>query len=419
MSTTIGTTLPGTIPDITGLGVQRHMIKDSAGRAWLFYLSSGSLTTLRTQVSGVNDLTTWAAGATFTLGKSVNSDPGIDFSVAYKAISGVDVVHITGAYNNANNEQTWHLRATISGTTITFGAEGDTSGHSAAYTGRLGTAVAIDSANNIWHASGWLLNSGSGDPQIAKSSNADAGTSWTAGFAAATDFDNAINQFVNDQAIIPLASGAVLYLWGDTDSGTWAVGTEVNNDINYCVSDGATNTPSPPATTGLFGSTSLGGMNDWGATGRGTATIDVVRRTGSNTYAHRVGTISGSPKSVSWGAGGSIPTQASVGTTGGLPMVSDGTNTWLFVIDSGAGNHVRYCKYNGSSWGAWTDLETSSATRSYLGAWYDAATSTIVVYWTQTNGSNFDVAVTSLGTAGGVADPFPLAYPVQPVWRSI
>jgi hypothetical protein len=72
-------------------------------------------------------------------------------------------------------------------------------------------------------------------------------------------------------------------------------------------------------------------------------------------------------------------------------MVTDGTNIWLFVIDSAAGNAIKYIKFNGTAWGSWVTVESSSQVRNHLSVSSTIVSGSVGIIYTQTNGSNFDV----------------------------
>src|SRR5579885_1666311 len=159
----------------TGQGNQAHLIyATNSGRWWLFYLSSTQ--TLATAYSA--DFVTWTAGGTLTLAH-VHSSEGQNLSVCYANIGSTDVVHVAVSYESTNGSS-GHIRATISGTTITFAAEFQC-GTALGSGGVDGVAVMRDAGGFIYHGTGFIssINTDFGETTFATADT--SGASWTHG----------------------------------------------------------------------------------------------------------------------------------------------------------------------------------------------------------------------------------------------
>lgn len=384
-------TSAGTAVAPSGRPSQSHLIyAENAALWWLFWVDGGSQTTLRTASSP--DGVTWTTRGTLTLSSS--QDRGSNFAVAYKNISSTDVVMIgLNYYVSATQQRVRYVRATISSTTITFGTEGqiiadiNTSDSS---NNEGGMAVAFASDNYAHLAQSLAGGGGSGDygwSYLSKASNADSGSSWTAGWPSTGVSMNNGSNYNNADVILPLASGSMLWI------GTDMAGYLSFTNLRYKAQSTWSSTYTGDA---LASGITSQDQNDWHACRVDDTHIHLVTRTGSNTYTHR--TFNGS----SWSAGASITNQNSKAGAG-LFLASDGTDVWLFIIDSDAANTIRYVKYTSGSgtWGSWTALVTTTKTRTFLSGYPIAKSSSIAIIWSEVNGSNKDIAVELLSVGGG------------------
>lgn len=390
-ATIIGTTIAGTIAQPTGLAFQGHLqwaVNDAAW--WFFYLNSGTNNVIHCQRSP--DGTTWTAktdSGTFpALGSATdNWADGRNLGVCYKNISSNDVFHIdvgVSRSTNRGNAGNIHYRATAASAAITWAAGaqvGSTTSGTAAAANPQGSTPCIDS-NNVPVSNLEFDTTATSDGGVARGSNADTGSAWTPGFGAVTVIRSATTNSVNASAVFDIGGGNLLTVQEDADS------TEPSSMKTY-YSSKYTGTWAAPITvfTALAAAVD---PNNAGFCAVGTATVHAVQRTGTNTYVHKKYATSGT----TWGAGDSIPTQNSTAGTG-IALVTDGTNLWMGIIDSDAADTVRYIKWtSGVGWDAsWTALETATAVRTYITAAMKGDNSAILWGWTQTNGSNFDVAV--------------------------
>ena len=384
-------TSAGTAVAPSGRPSQSHLIyAENAALWWLFWVDGGSTGTLRTASSP--DGVTWTARGTLTL--SSNQDRGSNFAVAYKNISSTDVVMIgLNYYVSATQQRVRYVRATISSTTITFGTEGqiiadintsDTSNNEG------GIAVAFASDNYAHLAQSLAGGGGTSDygwSYLSKATNADSGSSWTSGWpSTGVSMVNGSN-YNNADVIMPAASGAMV--WVGTDMAGYLAFTNLTYKIQSTWSANFTGNVLASGITSQD-------QNDWHACRVDDTHYHAVVRTGSNTFTHR--TCNGS----TWAAGASITNQ-NTKAGAGLFLASDGTDVWLFIVDSDAANTIRYVKYTTASgtWGSWTALVTTTKTRTFLSGYPIAKSSSIAIIWSEVNGSNKDIAIELLSLGGG------------------
>lgn len=377
----------GTIAPATGFSTQSHLIYAVNDAAWwMFFIDSSSTTIVQCYRSP--DLTTWTAKTSLTIGSSRNhNNDSRCIAVAYANISSNDVVGLCGQYGVGGSQYYHYCRATISSGTITWGTDSELGNQGITANIPLNSAIAFDSGNKIF-----VSANQDGDLFSYKSTNADSGSSWTSGFGSQTAIDTSYTNVSNRVAMFPLASGKILFVGEDASA------TEPNSMKNVLSKtwDGTTLSPTPASTAGTSIFTALGSgiaPGNFGAVRVSNTDVHCVLRTGSNTYVHK--RFNGTNWTTVSGA--SITNQNSVAGSGPF-LCTDGTDVWLFIIDSDSANTVRYVKWtaSGNTWGTWTALETSSQTRNYLSGYPLVVSNTIAVIWSQTNGSNFDIVVTSL-----------------------
>lgn len=397
----------GTLADSPGLcqGSRVHWAVNIGKYVWISYKAL-SATTIYARISA--DAVTWSDPTTPTKTiTNTNNAQGKQLGVAYANLGSTDVFHFT-MYSSGTTSFQDHNRATISGTTMTWGTSVQTNTQTNVVGTGFGQACAVASDGRPFDSQ-TAAGGNSGDYSVARATNADTGSSWTTGFAAATLLFSSINS-AESQCLMPLSSGGKMLSLGDNG---FVSGTP--NQILFSLYGGSS--WSPATATAVFATTASININDWGACLVNDTDVHAARRNDStSTFTHR--RWGGS----NWAAGQSIPNTTCKGSAG-IPMVSDGTDVWLFCIDSAAGNAIKYIKWTAGgspAWdGAWTTFESSSQVRTFLTAVYNSVNNEICVSWTQTNSTNFDVMaeILSLGTTPFVweqlTDPmasFPVEY---------
>ena len=197
------------------------------------------------------------------------------------------------------------------------------------------------------------------------------------------------------------------YMKSGRDNGTWT---------NISASTGGGN-------GNVFSSNATINQNDWALVPVTTSTIYAFRRkadgTGIDGATYNTAGNNWSPISVAPPAFGS---GQAFKAGGGLFGATDGTNVWLFVINTDTANSILYTQFNGTSWTAWATVPgtgVGSQTRSFITGNPTIGSGQAGLAWTQGNGSNFDVYATSFriadrsGTGDGQPDRAGLGHPVS------
>jgi hypothetical protein len=155
----------------------------------------------------------------------------------------------------------------------------------------------------------------------------------------------------------------------------------------------------------VFGSSSTQDIQDVSVAAVTTTSIYACRRTGTTTIECRKYSTGGD----SWAAMTNQPptmTGKTIKAGGGVMTVTDGTNFWLFVIDS-TDNAIKYVKATVATdtWdAAWTTLATVASTATKMSGYPILGSQRAGLVYSVTNGSNFDTVVVqlSLNTSTGV-----------------
>lgn len=384
----------GNMPAATGRSVQGHLVYAvNSAKWWLFYLSSTNV--LNSAYS--SDFSSWSAGSTVTTSFAHNSE-GRAFGIGYTNLASKDVVHLAITYPlygaSLSGSSHHHSRITIGATTFTVSnAESEIAGGNVVYSapGAPATLLAVNgTSGTVTDCSGGFPVNGAGNFEAERSTNADNGTAWTAGFGSTVNIQTQINA-ATSYALADLGSGNVLAITDNNPS----TGT-----FTQLIWSKWTTSWSAAASV-LASTVTATGCNQWGMVGVTTSDVHVVALSNnSNAFVHR--RFNGT----SWSNGQSIPALTLLANSG-LFLVSNGTNAWLFAIDSS--NNVKYLKWTAATpaWDAsWTLLDSGGANaRTYITGEYSAALNTIAVCWTEVNGaSNYNIAGATLNLT--VAPPY-------------
>jgi hypothetical protein len=371
MSTTIAT-VAGT--NGSGLGTDRHVVyATNSALYWAFAYTGTNVLSSWYSADNVS----WTAGATHTLANAHNSE-GRNLGVGIASIGAIDVIMIGLAYKVSTDSIGQNvLRATVAGTTLTYHTSETVLDAGQQDFGSLfWTGVAVDiSGNNEWLVgSGWAITAGSyGGSMCYQVSSVDPGTAEQ--MTPLTWTEHGID---NSQVAEPRS-----FYFVSTGGSTW----------DFLADNGSTATTTTgiewdtgSANTLVTGSITAIDKNDWGAVLRNFTDVHAVYRSAAGALVHRRW------DGTSWGAGQTIPSGASPASGIGIALSTDGLSVWLTVIDSDASNTVRTVRWtdgyrNGSgtdAWdAAWTAVETSTQTRTWLGTCRDIANQTGLVYWSQ------------------------------------
>jgi hypothetical protein len=377
----------------SGRAQQRHIVyAPNSGVWWAFWVDPASTTTLRSAYS--SDLVTWTAGATVSLpnalmggneGSGDQTADGRNLGVICVANGSTDVVHVAAVLTitTSSSYAVYDIRATVTASAITWGTPVNAWASTQVWSpDGTAPALAADGSYLINTCAPRFTGHGSGNPTGLYNGTVDTSSSWTPGTWTHYEIEVA-SSTTSSHAAHGLASGSVLWLW---DNG---VNSGSATNVRWAKADAGGSTPTP---ADVFTSTVTVDDNDWGSARVSDTDVHCIRRTGSNTYEHR--RFNGT----SWSNGQSIPTQTSK-AGGGLAMLSDGTDVYLAVIDSAAGNAVRYIKWSGGSatWGTWQDLDaTSDSTRASLaaGSRVSGSPSALPVLWTENpSGTTYNLRV--------------------------
>jgi hypothetical protein len=378
----------GTIANATGHGQQRHLIRTAAGEWWYFFDSSAQPNALGSAHSG--DFLTWAAGESAMLPAPHASD-GRDLSVAYRALGGADVVHIT--QGSATNHGRFHIRATVTPGHVAYGPvqlinQGDG-------TDPDGTDTTILADGTVLDVTGWqptpqrppLGPCGAGDAMVYESNLRDDGTAA----AQSPTFTGlvlwCVPNLINTRQLLTDGTLA-MYLFEDAVSepdatniltalrladGTW---------LPQQPSSGAAVMPTP-----VFSANASFAINDWTAVWQG-GQVHAVRRVdpAMGRFEHRVYEVLGRV----WRDGGDVPMQPGPADSG-LFLAPYGAGLILFSLAADGANSVRYAFWDGQRWNGWTTVLGAIAARTNIAGSDSAASGRPAVLWTEARGASYVV----------------------------
>ncbi len=424
----IGDHLAGAFGDASGHSAQSHLVYAVNSRVWwLFTLTStgdaegGSNHIVKAFRSSGPDLATatWIAASDSPPAAAGTPNGflggGRALGVAYINNSPVDVIHadISMAFDGQDG-RTGHIRAVVSGTTITWSSWNYFDEPAATWTLPRGNAVGVSSGKFI-HTAGPILQQ-EVDANARKSANADTGAAWTSGFSAPVVIDNSMTNQANALALAPLANDVMLAVYDngqDTEpfltnlrykrsnaGGVWSgvvVGSQLGGDGNVFASDARIN------------------QNDWALVGVSTSRIHAFRRkangTGLDAATYSAATNSWSPLSPAPPL--FIASQAAK-SGAGVFGATDGTGVWVCVVNTDLANSILCTSFDGSAWTAWAAVpgtDIGAQTRNYLSGSPRVGNNQLGLVWTEGT-TLFDIVTTTLSL---VAAPPPPPQPQTPV----
>lgn len=377
----VGVVSTGSIEGASGRPTQSHLVRAAVAKTWWLFYIDGTTDVLRSIYS--SDLVNWTPSATVQLPYKLVA--GTNFSVTTKVIGGVDVVHVALAYTTTIQRHD-HVRGVLSATTISWDAQvmvGCATTISSGAEDSPFTMIADD--NVVYDFTGAFddnnacVNSNStGNFNVTASSTPDTGGAWT------PIWDTHIQ--------VAFCVGQVTAHWGAALPGNQVLTVQTNgldgtsetnlNDLWWATGAGGTWSAQgsgfqAPLATRI-------GANDWGAVQVTPSDVQVVARIDAVTF--RLFRFNGT----AWQELAAPPAQGSKAHSGPF-LATDGTRTYLFVIDSDAASTIRIATFDGQTWSAWTAVETSAQTRSYLSGVSRMTDGRATHLWTEARGATFEL----------------------------
>ena len=373
---TVAITNVGTVSNATGLGMGTHLIYATHAKLWwLFWVDSTQTQTIQTSYSP--DFVHWMPGGSLPLALSLQGQGG-NFSAAYADVQGADVVHLTiGAF--ATTEPTrhhLHARALVQGTTITFGSIadlGDVTG--ASDTDPDGPSTFVDSQGTVWDATGWNdATGGVGNEEVSASTSLEqGGANWSDAFGSQSNIYIATGN-VHSRAFATAGANLLIALCDAADT---VAPTTTSSNVEWMAWDGAT--WSGP--TDVFAGGKTQTPNDWGVATLTDGHMHVARRATDGSWDHV------RYDGAAWTTLAAPPADTLGWATGqGVVVLASGTDVAIVTIAGDTANTVRMIVWNnGATWGPWTTLEGTTASRGWVSGWSGATTNAVV--WTEGDGT--------------------------------
>src|SRR5262252_2229930 len=423
---TIGNLAAGTFGDATGHSGQSHLVYAENSRVWwLFTLTSdadsngGTNHVVKAYVSSGPDLTraTWT-GSTPQNPLDSPAAPagqpnqalrgGRSLAVAYLDNSPLDVIHaeISMAFDGQNG-RTGHIRAIVTGTTITWSPWNFFDEPAATWTQPHGNVIGVSSGNFI-HTGGPILQQ-EVDANARKSNNADTGSNWTNSFGKVSVIDNSMTNQSNSMMFAPLTNNVMLAVY---DNGK---GNEPNlTNLRYKKSnaDGTWPTVVIGSQAGgdgdVFGTTATIDQNDWSLAAPGLDQIYAFRRSagggGVDAASYSVAGNSWSPMSP---APPGLGSKQAVKAGAGVFAATDGTNVYVCVVNTDSANSILCSRFDGTVWFPWTAVpgtDIGIQNRHSLSGSPQVGNGLVGLIWTE-GASFFDIVTTSFLGAPDLTAP--------------
>jgi len=358
-----------TVGEITGgLGSGRKMVW-VGNVAWAFAFDGTQ--TLASYYSP--DLVNWYPGATHSL-LNAHLGEGRNLSVGHAILSGVDVIWVAITYQVATTLGVNMIRATVSGTTLTWHTTETLIGTPTTDGDALywaGASVMFDSNNRIHLANSFAGpgTGGNGDV-VANRSSIDAGgpeqqtaLTWPNGYV----IDSSVTAENRSMYLFSRGSGLAALINDDGSAANTTTGLDYHTFNGSAWNIDNTN----GKVTG--GQITAIDKNDWGAVELSTSAAHAVYRSAVGALVHRVWA------GATWGAGDVIPALTTNSGTG-IALASDGTTVYLVVIAND--NSIQCISWRSGGWDlAWTLLEGSATAKTFVSCAKDVASGNFLVCW--------------------------------------
>ena len=366
----------GTIDTATRGASGKRLVYDGS-RWWAFYQKSTD--TSRIYYAYSDDLSTWTESSVVLDSGRTYATEGGALSIAYDTATQVVVVAYHDATNTYENNERY-LRGAINGTTVSWSLNtnavaDDPKNPLANYSQRL----AIDSAGKVLYQCGF----DSGSPTVYRSSSSlspafnDPIAQWSLLGTA-----EVLDDYMTNSFLAPLGAPNVLVVVDDAPSGVPAIAWKRFNGTTW-------------STFAYVWSGANVSRSNWGGVWVGNAAVYLLGVTNTSALSFSVfdGTTWSAKTAPTWPANG-------VKASSGLPLVSDGTNVWAFVIRGDASNSIAWNRYQVSSgtWSGWTDLPIGAATRNYLQTAANVGAGKVAVTWAEGTGP-YNMRVATAGAS--------------------
>ena len=418
---TIGDHVAGSFADATGHSAQSHVVYAINSRTWWFFTltstadaQGGSNQVVKAFRSSGPDLATatWIAAADSPPAVAASTNAflggGRSLGIAYLNNSPSDVIHadISMAFDGQDG-RTGHVRAIVTGTSITWASWNYFDEPAATWTLPRGNTVGVSSGKFI-HTGGPILQQ-EVDANVRKSVNADVGGAWVSGFSIPAVIDGSMTNQANTLSFAPLANDVMLAVY---DNGQ---GTEPRlTNLRYKRSNAG------GAWSGIVVGSQSGGdgnvfstdatidQNDWGLVSVSTSRIYAFRRkangTGVDAAAYNVATNTWSPMVSAppvFAAGQSSKAGA------GLFGATDGRSVWVCVINTDLANSILCATFDATAWTSWfvvPGTEIGSQNRNYISGSPQVGNNQVGLIWTEGT-SLFDIVATSFAVSRDTTAP--------------
>jgi hypothetical protein len=435
----VGTQVAGTFSDASGFSSQSHLVyAANSGVWWFFTLTSaadsqgGSNHIVKSYRSSGPDLetATWtpgpdSPGASVSSGFAPQASMGFGraLGVAYINNNPTDVVHAELNMSfNGQDSITAHIRGVVSATAVTWAGWNYVVEPAATWASPRVAVLGVSSGKYV-HSAGPNLQQQI-DANARKSTNPDLGATWTSGFSSVSVIDNSMINQVNSFAFAPLANNVMLAVYdngGGQSCGYNCVppGSETEprlTNLGFRRSNSNGSWPGVPIGSqgagdgNVFASNATINQNDWALVPVSNTTIYAFRAkaggTGIDGASYNAASNSWSlmsPQPPAFAAGQALKAGA------GLFGATDGTQVWLFFVNTDAANSILHSRFNGSAWSAWTPVsgtDTGTHNRGFVSGAPIVSANQVGVIWTEGSGP-YTVAVASVPVTAAPPPPMP------------